>query len=94
MHPQQVCRRYTIGYHLAGVPDGCADTQRGLTRLDKSATVKLLLLNKEKCQVLRVEKNCAIHQHWLGVDWLESSFAEGPGDLGKNQLNKTCQYIL
>lgn len=96
VHPQQVCRRDTIGNHLAHVPDCCTANQRGLSRLDKLANANHLLLNKEKCQVLHVEKNCAIHTPVLTGHWLAGKqlCREGPGDLGKNQQNKTHQYIL
>ncbi|RMC07288.1 hypothetical protein DUI87_16746 [Hirundo rustica rustica] len=64
----------------------------GLSRLDNLANGNLLLLDKEKCQVLHVEKNCAIHLHWLGAG--KQLCREDLGDLRKNRQNKTRQHIL
>lgn len=61
--------RCTTGNHLADAPACSSATQRGLSRLDRSATGNLLLLDREKYQVLLMEKNCALAG-------LESIFAE------------------
>ncbi|GAB0188324.1 mitochondrial enolase superfamily member 1 [Grus japonensis] len=56
-------------------PDGFAPILRDLDRLGKWADGKHMKLKKEKCQVLRLQRNKPMHE-WERSDWLESSLAE------------------
>ena len=50
--------------------------QSDLNELEKQADNSLMMLKKRKCKVLCLGVNNLMHQHRLGDDELESSFAE------------------
>lgn len=50
--------------------------QNDLKRLEKWAQRNLMSFKKRKCKVLLLRQNNLMHQHKLGVNWLESSSVE------------------
>lgn len=61
---------------VAVPPEGCADLQQGLRRLQIWVEGTPMRLNKDKCRVLHLVRNNPKHQHRSGGDLLESSSAE------------------
>ena len=71
--------RFADDTKLGGVvdtPEGCADIQQDLDRLESWAERNLMRFNKGKGRVLHLGRNNPMHQYRLGVDLLESSSAE------------------
>jgi len=68
---------------LGGVvdtPEGCADIQHDLNRLECWAVMNLVKFNRNKCRVLHLGRNNPMHQYRLGAHLLGSSSVER--DLG------------
>ncbi|KAK4830628.1 hypothetical protein QYF61_012453 [Mycteria americana] len=80
---------------VADTPEGSAAIQRDLDRLEKWADRNLMKFSKEKCEVLHLGRNNAMHQQMLGATQPENSFVEK--DLGvmvDTRLNMSQECTL
>lgn len=68
--------RLAGGTKLGWCMDGSGAIQKDVYKLENWAEVNLMTFNKGKLKVLHLGRNNCRHQHMLGVDCHESSFAE------------------
>jgi len=80
---------------VSDTPEGCADIQQDMNKLERWAESNLMRFNKGKCRILNLCKNNPTHQYRLGADLLESSFVERDlGDLVEDRLTMSQQCAL
>ncbi|PKU27057.1 rna-directed dna polymerase from mobile element jockey-like [Limosa lapponica baueri] len=79
---------------VADTPNGCANLQRDLNRLEKWAYKNVMKFNKGNCKVLPLRRNDAVHQFRMWTDQMESSFAEKDSWVMLDKLNMSQEYAL